>query len=116
MDTIRRYSLIEKVKNGYDTALFLNREGKISEAPGACIFIVRNGALITPPITASILESITRDTVIDIAKDDIGLTVIERDIDRTELYICDEIFLCGTAAEITPIVSVDKIIYPDSIC
>ena len=108
-----RMAQLEALENGYDTALFLNREGKISEAPGACIFIVRNGALITPPITASILESITRDTVIDIAKDDIGLTVIERDIDRTELYICDEIFLCGTAAEITPIVSVDKIIVGD---
>ena len=81
--------------------------------PGSCIFIVRRGVLITPPITASILESITRDTIIDIAKNDFGLTVAERDIDRTELYICDEIFLCGTAAEITPIVSVDKIIVGD---
>ena len=108
-----RMAQLEALDNGYDTALFLNREGKVSEAPGSCIFIVRDGALITPPITASILESITRDTVIDIAKDDIGLTTIERDIDRTELYICDEIFLCGTAAEITPIVSVDKIIVGD---
>ncbi|NQE54543.1 putative branched-chain-amino-acid aminotransferase [ANME-1 cluster archaeon GoMg3.2] len=108
-----RMAQLEALDNGYDTALFLNREGKVSEAPGSCIFIVRDGALITPPVTASILESITRDTVIDIAKDDIGLTVIERDIDRTELYICDEIFLCGTAAEITPIVSVDKIIVGD---
>jgi branched-chain amino acid aminotransferase len=105
-----RMAQLEALENGYDTALFLNREGKVSEAPGSCIFIVRDGALITPPITASILESITRDTVIDIAKNNLGLTVIERDIDRTELYICDEIFLCGTAAEITPIVSVDKII------
>ena len=108
-----RMAQLEALDNGFDSALFLNREGKVSEAPGSCIFIVRDGALITPPITASILESITRDTVIDIAKDDIGLTVIERDIDRTELYICDEIFLCGTAAEITPIVSVDKIIVGD---
>ena len=108
-----RMAQLEALENGYDTALFLNREGKISEAPGSCIFIVRDGALITPPITASILESITRDTVIDIAKNDIGLTVVERDMDRTELYVCDEIFLCGTAAEITPIVSVDKIIVGD---
>ena len=110
-----RMAQLEALDNGFDSALFLNREGKVSEAPGSCIFIVRDGALITPPITASILESITRDTVIDIAKDDIGLTVIERDIDRTELYICDEIFLCGTAAEITPIVSVDKIIVGDGV-
>jgi len=110
-----RMAQLEALDNGFDSALFLNREGKVSEAPGSCIFIVRDGALITPPITASILESITRDTVIDIAKDDIGLTVIERDIDRTELYVCEEIFLCGTAAEITPIVSVDKIIVGDGV-
>ncbi|MCK4735032.1 MAG: aminotransferase class IV, partial [Methanophagales archaeon] len=81
--------------------------------PGSCIFIVRRGVLITPPVTASILESITRDTIINIAKNDFGLTVVERDIDRTELYICDEIFLCGTATEIVPVVSVDKIIVGD---
>jgi len=108
-----RMAQLEALGNGFDSALFLNREGKVSEAPGSCIFIVRDGALITPPITASILESITRDTIIDIARNDFGLTVVERDIDRTELYICDEIFLCGTAAEITPIVSVDKIIVGD---
>jgi len=108
-----RMAQLEALENGYDTALLLNREGKISEAPGACIFIVREGVLITPAITASILESITRDTVINIAKNDMGLTVIERDIDRTELYISDEIFLCGTAAEITPIVSVDGMLVGD---
>jgi branched-chain amino acid aminotransferase len=108
-----RMAQLEALDNGFDSALFLNREGKVSEAPGSCIFIVRRGVLITPPITASILEGITRDTIINIAKNDFGLTVIERDIDRTELYVCDEIFLCGTAAEITPIVSVDKIIVGD---
>ena len=105
-----RMAQLEAVDNGFDSALLLNRDGKVSEAPGSCIFIVRDDALITPPITASILESITRNTVIDMAKNDLGLTVIERDVDRTELYISDEIFLCGTAAEITPVVSVDKII------
>jgi len=104
-----RMAQLEALENGYDTALFLNREGKISEAPGSCIFIVRDSVLITPPLTASILESITRDTVINIAKSDLGLTVVERDIDRTELYISDEIFLCGTAVEITPVISVDRI-------
>ena len=108
-----RMAQLEALENGYDTALFLNIEGKISEAPGACIFIVRDGTLITPSISSSILESITRNTIIHIAKDDFGLTVVERDIDRTELYISDEVFLCGTAAEITPIVSVDKIIIGD---
>ena len=109
-----RMAQLEALDNGFDSALFLNREGKISEAPGSCIFIVRRGVLITPPITASILESITRDTIINIAKNDFGLTVVERDIDRTELYICDEIFLCGTAVEIVPVVSVDKIIVGDA--
>jgi branched-chain amino acid aminotransferase len=108
-----RMAQLDALDNGFDSALFLNREGKISEAPGSCIFVVRGGKLITPPITASILESVTRDTIIDIAKNDFGLNVIERDIDRTELYICEEIFLCGTTVEIVPVISVDRIIVGD---
>jgi len=103
-----RMAQLEAKNNGFDSALFLNREGKLSEAPSSCVFIVRRGELITPPVTASILESITRDTIIKIARNDLGLSVIERDIDRTELYICDEIFLCGTTMEIVPVISVDK--------
>jgi branched-chain amino acid aminotransferase len=105
-----RMAQVEALENGFDSALLLNREGKVAEAPGSCIFIVRQGVLITPPITASILESITRDTVMNIARNDLGLTVTERDIDRTELYICDEIFLCGTTMEIVPVVSVDRLV------
>ena len=105
-----RMAQIEASENGYDSAILLNREGKVSEAPGACIFVVRQGKLITPPVTASILESVTRDTIIRIAREDLGIPVEERDIDRTELYICDEVFLCGTTAEIVPIVSIDKIV------
>lgn len=108
-----RMAQLEAKNNGFDSALFLNREGKLSEAPGSCVFIVRRGELITPPITASILESITRDTVIKIARNDLELSVIERDIDRTELYICDEIFLCGTTMEIVPVISVDKMVVGD---
>ncbi len=108
-----RMAQLEALDNGYDSALFLNRDGKLSEAPGSCIFIVRQGTLITPPITASILESITRDTIIRIVKNDFGLNVVERDIDRTELYISDEIFLCGSAVEIVPVISVDRIIIGD---
>ncbi len=93
-----------------DSALILNKDGKLSESPGACVFIVRKGELITPPITASILESITRDTIIKIARKDLGLNVVEREIDRTELYICEEIFLCGTNVEIVPVLSIDKIL------
>jgi branched-chain amino acid aminotransferase len=94
--------------DGYDVAFMLNPQGKISEAPGACIAFVANGKLITPDVTSGILESITRDAVITLAREELGLDVIERAVDRTELYLADEVFTCGTAAEITPVVSVDK--------
>jgi branched-chain amino acid aminotransferase len=91
---------------GFDDAIMLNAEGKVAEASGANIFIVRNGTLITAPITADILEGITRRTIIQYAHD-LGIPVEEREIDRTELYICDEIFLCGTGAQISPVGVVD---------
>lgn len=97
----------EALRNGYDTCIFLNEVGKVSEGPGSCFFMVVDGVLITPMLTDSVLESITRDTVIKLAKT-IGIPVIERTIDRTELYTCDEAFLCGSAMEITPILSIDK--------
>ena len=97
----------EALRNGYDTAIFLNDVGKVAEGPGSCLFIVRDGVLITPLITDSVLESITRDTIIKIATD-MGIPVEERTVDRTELYICDEAFLCGSAMEVTPIFSVDR--------
>ena len=97
----------EALRNGYDTCLFLNEAGKDAEGPGSCFFMVKNGILITPQLTDSVLESITRDTIIRIAKD-MNIEVIERTIDRTELYTCDEAFLCGSAMEITPIIAVDK--------
>lgn len=100
-----------EVRNdGYDVAFMLNPQGKISEAPGACIAMIANGKMITPDITSGILESITRDAVITLAREELGLEVIERPVDRTELYLADEVFTCGTAAEVTPVVSVDK--YP----
>lgn len=97
----------EALRNGYDTCIFLNEFGKVAEGPGSCFFMVSKGKLITPMLTDSVLESITRDTVIKLAKE-LGIEVIERTIDRTELYTCDEAFLCGSAMEITPIYSVDK--------
>ena len=97
----------EALRNGYDTCLFLNEAGKVSEGPGSCFFMIRNGELITPQLTDSVLESITRDTVIKIAESK-GYKVVERTIDRTELYTCDEAFLCGSAMEMTPVLSVDK--------
>ena len=97
----------EAMRNGYDTTIFLNNTGKVAEGPGSCLFIIRDGVLITPMITDSVLESITRDTIIKLAKD-MGIPVIERTVDRTELYMCDEAFLCGSAMEITPVLSIDR--------
>jgi branched-chain amino acid aminotransferase len=100
---------MEALANGYDSSILMNDQGKIAEGPGSCIFIVRDGVLITPPITASILESITRDTIIKLARGLLDTQVIERNVDRTELYICDEAFLCGSAMEVVPVLSVDGI-------
>lgn len=97
----------EALRNGYDTCLFLNEFGKVSEGPGSCFFMIKNGELVTPQFTDAVLESITRDTVIALAKY-IGINVVERTIDRTELYTCDEAFLCGSAMEITPVNSIDR--------
>lgn len=99
---------MEANMNGYDLALILNSQGKIAEGGGSCVMLVRDGKLITPDVTQSILESITRDAIIQLARDDMGLEVIERAVDRTELYIADEVFMCGTAYEITPVTSVDR--------
>jgi branched-chain amino acid aminotransferase len=102
-----RMAQLEALRNGYDTTIILNNQGKVSEGPGSCIFLVRDGKLVTPQVTDSVLESITRETIIFIARE-IGVVVEERTIDRTELYMCDEAFLCGSAMEITPVLSVDK--------
>lgn len=103
----------EALRNGYDTCIFLNEAGKISEGPGSCFFMVKDGKLVTPQLTDSVLESITRDSVIRIAKEVFNMQVIERSVDRTELYACDEAFLCGSAMEITPVVSVDRYLVGD---
>lgn len=103
-----RMAQLEALENGYDMAIMLNRHGYVSEAPGSCLFMIKDGCLITPRSTDSILESITRDTVIRLASDQLGIKVIERAIDRTELYLADEVFLCGTAMEIRSLFSVDK--------
>ena len=99
----------EALRNGYDTCIFLNEAGKVAEGPGSCFFMVVNGTLVTPMLTDSVLESITRDTIIKLAKT-IGIPVAERTVDRTELYTCDEAFLCGSAMEVTPVLSIDKYI------
>lgn len=93
--------------DGYDDAVMLNDLGRVGEGPGACVFIVRGGRLITPDLTSGILESITRDTILTLARD-LGVDVEERSIDRTELYAAEEIFLAGSAAEVLPVTSVDR--------
>lgn len=97
----------EALRNGYDTCIFLNEAGKVAEGPGSCFFMVVNGTLVTPMLTDSVLESITRDTIIKLANI-VGVPVVERTVDRTELYTCDEAFLCGSAMEVTPVLSIDK--------
>jgi branched-chain amino acid aminotransferase len=93
-------------RNGYDESILLDRNGCVSEASGENIFVVRNGKLHTPQLSDSILEGITRNTAITIARE-LGYDVVERPISRTELYLADEIFLTGTAAEIIAITKID---------
>ena len=107
-----RLAGLDAQSKGFETAIILSESGKVSESTGACVFIVRDGILITPPVTAGILESITRDTMMIIARES-GMTVVEREIDRTELYATDEAFLCGTGKEITPITQIDQFVVGD---
>jgi branched-chain amino acid aminotransferase len=104
-----RLAQLQARADGYDEALFLSNDGKVAEGWGACLFIVRDGVVHTTPITGGILESVTRDTVIRLLRDQLGMEVHERLIDRTELYVASEAFLCGSAYEVTPIRSVDRI-------
>jgi branched-chain amino acid aminotransferase len=103
-----RFGLLEARRNGYDEAIFLTLAGKVSEGGAACFAMVRDGVLITPPVTASILESVTRATLLQLAVEELGLRVQEREIDRSELYIADEAFFCGSGYEIRPVLSVDR--------
>jgi branched-chain amino acid aminotransferase len=103
-----RLALLESRRNGYDAALLLTEDGHVAEGAGYNVFIVRNGRLCTPPSTESILEGITRDSILHLAHTDLNLDVDLRPIDRTELYSADEIFVCGSAAEVNHVASVDR--------
>lgn len=92
---------------GFDEALVLNADGHISEGSAMNIFMVRNGVLYTPPITDNILEGITRRSVMEVASKDLGIEIVERSIDRTEILIADEVFLTGTAAQIVAVTKID---------
>jgi branched-chain amino acid aminotransferase len=97
----------DALRSGFDEALVLNQNGHISEGSAMNIFMVRNGELITPPVTENILEGITRRTIMEIAREELRMPVIERPIDRTEVYICEEFFMTGTAAQVTAVTKVD---------
>ena len=92
---------------GFDEALVLDHNGHISEGSAMNIFMVRDGILVTPPVTDNILEGITRRSVIDLARDELGLQVLERSIDRTEVFIAEEMFMTGTAAQVVAITKID---------
>jgi branched-chain amino acid aminotransferase len=97
----------EAQRAGYDDAIFLTQDGHVSEASAANIFLLRTGGLVTPPVTADILEGITRDAVMELAEKELGMPVMLRDVDRTELYAADEVFLTGTGYQIAPVVEID---------
>ena len=97
----------DAVRAGFDEALVLTQEGHVSEGSAENIFMIRDHVVITPPVTENILEGITRRTVIELAQTELGLKVVERPIDRTEVYLCDEFFMTGTAAQVTAVTRVD---------
>ena len=104
-----RLARLQARADGYDEPIFLNQQGHVAEGSGATLFMVRKGRLVTPPVTSDVLESITRATLIEeICPHGLGIEVVEREIDRTELYVAEEAFFCGSGYEITPIVSVDR--------
>ena len=109
-----RLAGLQAQADGYDTALLLTEDGKLAEGPGACVLLVRDGVLLSPPVTAGILESLTRDTVLRQARE-LGLTahVNERPVDRTELYAASEVMLVGTGMEVTPVVGIDRFTVSD---
>ena len=103
-----RYVSTESLINGYDFGIILNQDGKVSEASYACIYIIRDGVAITPLISSGILESITRESLKQLLEQELKVPVVEREVERTELYVADEVFLCGTSVELQPVGSVDR--------
>lgn len=99
---------LEALQNGYDEAVILTDSGNICEGPGENLFMLKDGKLVTPPASDNILEGITRETVMLLARDELGMVVEERSISRVELYGADEVFFSGTAMEVTPIVEIDR--------
>src|ERR1700724_2036290 len=98
----------EAVESGFDEALVLTIEGHVSEGSAENVFMLKDGVFVTPPVTDDILEGVTRTLLKTLITDELGKTVVERSIDRTELYTCDELLLCGTGAQISPVIEVDR--------
>jgi branched-chain amino acid aminotransferase len=104
-----RLAAVEARENGFDDAILLTPAGKVAEATGATLMMVRDGHLVVPPVTDGVLESITRRSLLELYAREYGRPALERSIDRTELYVCDEILLCGSGEEVTPVVAVDRL-------
>src|SRR5579859_1539313 len=98
----------EAVEGGFDEAIVLTVDGHVSEGSAENLFMYKDGAFITPPVTDDILEGVTRMLLMKLIKDELGLPMIERTIDRTELYTCEELLLCGTGAQVSPVIEVDR--------
>jgi branched-chain amino acid aminotransferase len=98
----------EALESGFDEAIMLTHDGHVSEGSAENLFMLRDGVFVTPSVTEDILEGITRASLIGMIRDELGLEVVERSIDRTEVYVCDELFLCGTGAQVSPVVEVDR--------
>jgi branched-chain amino acid aminotransferase len=98
----------EAVEAGFDEAIVLTVDGHVSEGSAENLFMFKDGTFVTPPVTDDILEGVTRTLLMRLIKDELGMPVVERTIDRTELYTCDELLLCGTGAQISPVVEVDR--------
>mgnify|MGYP000178212489 CR=1 FL=1 len=98
----------EVVLNGYDEAITLTHEGHVAEGSAENIFLVKGGKLITPAVTENILEGITRDTIITLARQELGVETVERCVDRSELYHAEEAFFCGTGVQVVPIIEIDR--------
>ena len=98
----------EAVEAGYEEAIVLTVDGHVSEGSAENLFMFKDGVFVTPPVTDDILEGVTRQLLMNVIREELNLKVIERSIDRTELYTCEELLLCGTGAQISPVVEVDK--------
>jgi branched-chain amino acid aminotransferase len=98
----------EALENGCDEAIMLAVDGHVSEGSAENLFMIKDGVVVTPPVTDDILEGVTRMLLMGLIRDHLGLPVVERSIDRTELYACDELFLCGTGAQVSPVIELDK--------